>query len=139
MWMNGSILKSDRPASRTSTEVFGSALSRLAMADPADPPPTMTMSYLSALIRTPPRRVIHQAVRSRCAAGARRAGLAGAGEPLGGGGRKIAPDVFGLAILRQTVVSELASEPRLLVAAPLCLGDVWVVVVDPHCSSSQPG
>ncbi len=42
MWMNGSKMKSDRPASSTSTEVEGSALSRLAIADPAEPPPTMT-------------------------------------------------------------------------------------------------
>ena len=44
IWMNGSNLKSLRPASSTSTLTDGSALSRLASADPADPPPTMTMS-----------------------------------------------------------------------------------------------
>ncbi len=42
MWMNGSIRKSDRPASSTRTDVPGSALSRLASAHPAEPPPTMT-------------------------------------------------------------------------------------------------
>src|SRR3954452_23190550 len=37
-----------RPASRTSTRVEASALSRFASALPAEPPPTMTKSYVSA-------------------------------------------------------------------------------------------
>src|SRR3954468_13342281 len=37
-----------RPASRTSTRVDASALSRFASALPAEPPPTMTKSYVSA-------------------------------------------------------------------------------------------
>ncbi|MEH3076730.1 MAG: hypothetical protein PGN11_08600 [Quadrisphaera sp.] len=42
MCTSGSSEKSLRPASSTSTEVDGSALSRLASAQPAEPPPTMT-------------------------------------------------------------------------------------------------
>ena len=37
-------LEAGRPASRTSTRVPGSALSRLASTEPADPPPTITKS-----------------------------------------------------------------------------------------------
>ena len=44
MWMNRSQMKSGRPASSTSTVVPGSTLSRLANAEPAEPPPTMTKS-----------------------------------------------------------------------------------------------
>ena len=42
MLMNGSSRVSLRPASSTSTEVAGSAESRLASTEPAEPPPTMT-------------------------------------------------------------------------------------------------
>ena len=42
MWMYTSKRQSRRPASSTSTEVAGSALSRLASAQPAEPPPTIT-------------------------------------------------------------------------------------------------
>jgi hypothetical protein len=42
MWMKMSQIQSGLPASRTSTVVFGSAESRLASTQPADPPPTMT-------------------------------------------------------------------------------------------------
>ena len=41
MWMNGSQMKSGRPASSTSTRVVASAESRAASALPAEPPPTM--------------------------------------------------------------------------------------------------
>jgi hypothetical protein len=44
MWMKMSHFQSGRPASRTSTEVDGSALRRLASALPAEPPPTITKS-----------------------------------------------------------------------------------------------
>ena len=42
MCMYTSKRQSRRPASSTSTEVCGSALSRLASAQPAEPPPTIT-------------------------------------------------------------------------------------------------
>src|SRR2546423_2946526 len=45
MWTKTSKRESGRPASRTRTRIDGSALSRLASAQPADPPPTMTKSY----------------------------------------------------------------------------------------------
>src|SRR3712207_2810528 len=45
MWTKTSQRESLRPASSTSTRLPGSALSRLARALPADPPPTMTKSY----------------------------------------------------------------------------------------------
>src|SRR5947199_3340146 len=56
MWMNGSTFQSLRPASSTSTRFEGSADRRLASAQPADPPPTMTKSYFSLVlgIRAPP-------------------------------------------------------------------------------------
>src|SRR4029077_1816005 len=51
MWMKTSHFESIRPASRTSTRFDASALSRLASAHPADPPPTMMKSYVpSAMI-----------------------------------------------------------------------------------------
>src|SRR5262245_39929875 len=48
MWMNTSKGLSERPASRTSTELPGSADSRFASAQPAEPPPTITKSYCEA-------------------------------------------------------------------------------------------
>src|SRR4051794_12395716 len=48
MWMKTSHRLSIRPASRTSTRVDASALSRFASALPAEPPPTMTKSWVSA-------------------------------------------------------------------------------------------
>src|SRR5260370_20772914 len=47
MWMYGSQMWSGRPASSTSTRVSGSADSRFASALRAEPPPTMTKSYIS--------------------------------------------------------------------------------------------
>src|SRR4051812_35800991 len=44
MWMKTSHFESGRPASSTSTLVVGSAESRLASAEPAEPPPTMRKS-----------------------------------------------------------------------------------------------
>src|SRR3954454_24258667 len=48
MWMSTAQPASVRPPSTTSPRVAGSALSRLASAHPADPPPTMTKSYWEA-------------------------------------------------------------------------------------------
>src|SRR5680860_22772 len=45
MWMKTSHFQSVRPASSTSTRWSGSALSRFASAQPAEPPPTMMKSY----------------------------------------------------------------------------------------------
>src|SRR4051794_2239029 len=45
MWMKTSKRQSRRPASTTRTRTEGSADSRLARAQPADPPPTITKSY----------------------------------------------------------------------------------------------
>ena len=42
MWMKTSHFQSLRPASSTNTELFGSALKRFAIAQPALPPPTIT-------------------------------------------------------------------------------------------------
>ena len=42
MWMNTSQRESLRPASSTNTFVAASADSRLASAEPAEPPPTIT-------------------------------------------------------------------------------------------------
>src|SRR6185503_13973136 len=113
MWMNGSILKSERPASRSSTLVPGSAERRLAKAHPADPPPTITTSYRSVIASPLP-------------VGA----TGGAVEPALLGGPDVVPDVLGLAVLRQTRLPELPAEPGLLVPAPLRLRHVGVVVVD---------
>ncbi len=44
MWMKTSHSESGRPASSTSTRVDGSALSRFASTQPAEPPPTMMKS-----------------------------------------------------------------------------------------------
>src|SRR4051794_20034575 len=44
MWMKTSQRQSGRPASSTSTRVEASALRRLASAQPAEPPPTITKS-----------------------------------------------------------------------------------------------
>src|SRR5215212_7231922 len=126
--MNGSSLKSDRPASRTRTLVLGSALSRLAIAHPAEPPPTMTMSYLSTLISAPSRHGSRRDGGSRPTA-----------EPVCCCRRQIPPDVFGLAVLRETVMAELTSETGLLVTAPLRLRHVGVIVVDPYRSGVQTG
>src|SRR3954470_15855779 len=51
MWTKTSNRKSGRPASRTRTRTDGSADSRLARTQPADPPPTMTKSYRAPLTR----------------------------------------------------------------------------------------
>src|ERR687890_2189672 len=51
----------------------------------------------------------------------------------------VVPDVLGLAVLLETRLPELAPDARLLVAAPLGLGDVGVVVVDPHRPHAQAG
>src|ERR1035437_6342213 len=45
MWMRTSHSESLRPASRTRTLLAGSAESRVANAQPAEPPPTMTKSF----------------------------------------------------------------------------------------------
>src|SRR4051794_37520713 len=104
MWMKGSSLQSLLPASRTSTLVPASAESRLASAQPAEPPPTMTMSYLSLATVAP-----------------------SALEPALLSGTDVVPDVLGLAVLLQPGEPELASDARLLVAAPLGLRHVGVV------------
>ena len=44
MWMTTSTFQSRRPASNTRTRLEGSALRRLAIAQPAEPPPTITKS-----------------------------------------------------------------------------------------------
>ena len=44
MWMKTSQIESLRPASSTSTRFAGSSESRLASAQPAEPPPTITKS-----------------------------------------------------------------------------------------------
>src|SRR5271165_5552790 len=49
--MKTSHRQSGRPASSTSTRFAGSALSRLASALPAEPPPTMTKSYRTSAMR----------------------------------------------------------------------------------------
>ena len=60
-------------------------------------------------------------------------------EPVLGLGGDVVPDVLGLAVLLEADVAELAADAGLLVAAPLGLGDVRVVVVDPHRAHAQPG
>ena len=54
-----------------------------------------------------------------------------AAEPAARAGRRVLPDVLGLAVLVEAARAELAADPRSLVAAPLGLRDVDVVVVDP--------
>ena len=54
-------------------------------------------------------------------------------------GRDVVPDVLGLLVLLETRLSELPAEAGLLVAAPLRLGDVGVVVVDPDRAHAHPG
>src|SRR5262245_58472804 len=116
MWTNGSIFQSEWPASSTRTLVPPSAVSRLATAQPAEPPPTITTSYCSLAIALP----------------------ASAPEPALLGGAHVVPDVLGLAVLGEAVLAELAADAGLLVAAPLGLGDVGVVVVDPDRAHPQP-
>ena len=55
MWMNTSKRQSMRPASSTSTLLAGSADSRFASAQPADPPPTMTNVWAAATMCIPSR------------------------------------------------------------------------------------
>src|SRR5689334_18979266 len=97
MWMNAPISQSAWPASRTSTLVPGSAERRLASAQPAEPPPTITTSYRSL------------------AMSARLLSL----EPALLGRSDVVPDVLGLAVLLQPGQTELATHAGLLVAAPL--------------------
>src|SRR5262245_48495250 len=104
MWMNGSTLKSERPASSTRTDVPGSALRRLARAQPALPPPTITKSYVPSV--TPARSLRLPA------------------EPALWLRPGVVPDVLGLAVLLQPRLAELATDAGLLVAAPLGLRDV---------------
>src|SRR6478672_3980647 len=59
-------------------------------------------------------------------------------EPSRRCGRDVVPDVLGLLVLLEAGLPELASDAGLLVAAPLGLGDVRVVVVDPHRPHAQP-
>src|SRR5215210_8250965 len=59
MWTKTSHSESLRPASRTRTERPGSALSRLARALPAEPPPTTTKSYRCSPMC---RSSVHEAV-----------------------------------------------------------------------------
>src|SRR5262245_16713466 len=75
----------------------------------------MTMSYRSA----PTRRLL-------------------AREPVLDGRADVVPDVLGLAVLVEPGQPELAAGAGLLVAAPLRLGDVRVVVVDPDGAHPQP-
>src|SRR4051794_10317756 len=117
MWMKGSILKSLCPASSTSTEVPGSADRRFASAHPAEPPPTITKSHT--------RSGMLPSVLS-------------AVEPALGLRVDVVPDVLGLAILVETRAAELTADAGLLVAAPLGLGHVGVVVVDPDRPHPQP-
>src|SRR5215213_118837 len=121
MWMNGSIRKSERPASRTSTVVPGSALSRLAIAEPAEPPPTTTTSY--GFSGVSPRRPLAPTCDLRSV-------LESAFEPALGRRPHVVPDVLGLPVLLDPGAAQLASGSGLLVAAPLGLRDVGVVVVD---------
>src|SRR4029078_5424900 len=58
-------------------------------------------------------------------------------EPVLHGRPQVVPDVLGLAVLVETGLAELAAHARLLVAAPLGLGDVRVVVVDPDRDTAQ--
>src|SRR6478735_1493004 len=111
MCTNGSIRQSEWPASRTRTLVPGSAERRLASAQPAEPPPTITTSYRSARIRPPALGLVL--------------------EPVLDGRPQVVPDVLGLAVLVEARLAELTTHARLLVAAPLGLRDVRVVVVDP--------
>src|SRR5256886_16010545 len=53
MWMKTSNRYSGRPAASTRTRLSGAALSGLASALPAEPPPTMTKSFRDALIAPP--------------------------------------------------------------------------------------
>src|SRR5687767_8338987 len=51
MWMKTSHRESFRPASSTRTRFDEAVESRLASAQPADPPPTITKSYWEAVMR----------------------------------------------------------------------------------------
>ena len=53
-------------------------------------------------------------------------------------GRRVLPDVLGLAVLVEAARPELAADARLLEAAPLGLRQVRVVVVDPDRAVAQP-
>src|SRR6478735_4582078 len=59
-------------------------------------------------------------------------------EPSRRCGRDVVPDVLGLLVFLEPGLPELASDAGLLVTAPLRLGDVRVVVVDPDRAHPQP-
>ena len=111
--------KSERPASSTSTLVEGSALIRLAIAQPGGPATDDDVVPVSRRLPTAhaPPLPRNQPVRRR---------------------RDVVPDVLGLAVLLEPGLAELAADAGLLVAAPLRLGDVGVVVVDPDGAHAQP-
>src|SRR6476660_9467355 len=60
-------------------------------------------------------------------------------EPARRAGVRVLPDVLGLAVLVEAAGPELATDPRLLEAAPLGLRQVGVVVVDPDRPVAEPG